>query len=724
MRGVVSFLCGWRERTGAGTVMARLGVPADVARIIVELLIGFVPVYEGGTWKTIGWGVEMNGDVVTWIGVHTGTSGKCGSSVGGRIAWLEPSLQQVAGPCGRVYWAFDLLKHTRGACQVLFYTSTNPHVELSGSVLLLIPLQEGVGACSSLPELDLQSSFDNSGRHGVFYPVTCDALHQLAQVVSFGVSISQFSTKVNGMTQRKCNEFSESEQVSFLLEFTPDKKRGRVTVFRNLMHIATFDNVDTSLPIFPTVNMCCREAQYLFAQFITLGVLVSQCRKRSPLTTLPLQPPLGPASQWQIPDSPRIMATTGPQRTPPIRVEGATTAQSQMVSLMLAAHPRCGAHTALPRGPSPVDAGGLWLAFLRALWSDYIAATEARFVVDLTALSSSPASPGSRTHDCGVQLRVSPAVLGLTGPVTTHAVCHSLRLDGDRHLDEEWGGCTYELRVVDATTSGTNKGGDRDYYVVHNDSSGSYYGNSRWVVMFSFASGEGTSVSITKAVDLPALKFVRCRVDPPFPCFVKCVSFCVRSDPDKAVFVLTHKPNKKCLSALVVDVAKSFESRSLVIVSDTQCVITGDGHLGVSNLLCLSTASGSRCFVLRKTYDWKSFQLSAVYDAVPQQGEQPVATEVKPGDLGLSQLSESQFCVCTKRHPSAFAEVWDCSSGVRPEKVRVIRFGGPKMATMEANSGFLFVCSPDRIKAIEASTGVCFLTLMLTVPCVQHITRL
>ncbi|KAH3757397.1 hypothetical protein Pelo_10825 [Pelomyxa schiedti] len=409
------------------------------------------------------------------------------------------------------------------------------------------------------------------------------------------------------------------------------------------------------------------------------------------------------------------MATTGPQRTPPLRVEGATTAQSQMVSLMLVAHPRCGAHNALLllRGPSPVDAGGLWLAFLRALWSDYIAATQARFVVDLTALGGGgPPSPGGRTHDCAVQLRVSPAVLALTGPATTHAVCHSLRLDGDRHLDVEWGGCAYELRVVDATTGGTNKGGgDRDhYYVVHNDANGSYYGNSRWVVMFSFAGGEGTGVFITKAVDLPALKFVRCRVDPPFPCFVKCVSFCVRSDPDKAVFVLTHKPNKKCLSALVVDVAKSFESRSLVIVSDTQCVITADGHLGVSNLL--------------KTYDWKSFQLSAVYDAVPQQGEQPVATEVKPGDLGLSQLSESQFCVCTKRHPSAFAEVWDCSNGVRPEKVRVIRFGGPKMATMEANSGFLFVCSPDRIKVIEASTGVCFLTLMLTVPCVQHITRL
>ncbi|KAH3732038.1 hypothetical protein Pelo_17125 [Pelomyxa schiedti] len=252
MRGVVSFLCGWKERTGAGTVMARLGVPTNVARIIVELLIGFVQVYEGGTWKTIGRGVEMNGDVVTWVEVKEVARGKCGSSVGGRIAWLEPSLQQVAGPCGRVYWAFDLLKHTRGACQ------------------------EGVGACSSLPELDLKRCFDNCRKSGVFYPVTSEALHQVAKVISFGVSVSRVSTLVNGAIKGDIlSKFSESEQVSFLLEFTPDKKRGRVTMFRNLMHIATFDNVDTSLPIFPTVNMCCRDAQYLFVRNPRLPSLLS-----------------------------------------------------------------------------------------------------------------------------------------------------------------------------------------------------------------------------------------------------------------------------------------------------------------------------------------------------------------------------------------------------------------------------------------------------------------
>ncbi|KAH3731832.1 hypothetical protein Pelo_17339 [Pelomyxa schiedti] len=403
------------------------------------------------------------------------------------------------------------------------------------------------------------------------------------------------------------------------------------------------------------------------------------------------------------------MATTGPQpqRTPPIRVEGATTAQSQMVSLMLAVHPRCGAHTALAllllRGYSPVDAGGVWLSFLRALWSDYIAATQVRFVVDLVPVGNTP-------HDCGVQLCVSPAALALTRPVTTHCLCPIARLDVDRHLGTEWGGCAYELRVVDAAVSGTKKGGE--YYVVNNNSNGSYCGNSRWVVMFSCAGvEEGTDVIIAKVVDLAGMKFARCRVDPPFPCHVKCVAFCGRSDPDKAVFVLTHRPNKKCLSALVVDVAKSFESRSLVIVSDTQCVITGEGDIGISQVLCLITAGGSRCFILRKTYDWRSFQLSAVFDTVPQQGEQTVATEVNEADPNLSQLSESQFCVCTERHPSAFAEVWDCSNGVRPEKVRVIRFGdslggGPTMATMEANSGFLFVCSPDRIRVIEASTDI------------------
>ncbi|KAH3698805.1 hypothetical protein Pelo_19801 [Pelomyxa schiedti] len=170
-----------------------------------------------------------------------------------------------------------------------------------------------------------------------------------------------------------------------------------------------------------------------------------------------------------------------------------------MVSLMLAVHPRCGAHTALAlllllRGYSPVDAGG---TFLRALWSDYIAATQARFVVDLVPIDNTP-------HDCGVQLCVSPAALALTRPVTTHCLCPIARLDVDCHLGVKWGGCVYELRVVDTAVSGTKKGREY-YYVVHNNSNGSYCGNSRWVVMFSCTGGEEGTVIITKVVDLAGM---------------------------------------------------------------------------------------------------------------------------------------------------------------------------------------------------------------------------
>ncbi|KAH3759838.1 hypothetical protein Pelo_8351 [Pelomyxa schiedti] len=240
-KGIVSFLCGWGERTGSRTLMYRLCVPFHVARIIVEWVMGFVRVYEGGTWNTIGKGVAVVGDVITWVNVK---GGSCGSTVGGRIAWLEPSLQEVAGLCGKVYWAFHIVRHTGGACQ------------------------EGVGAASSLRELGSLAKYIGSGG---FYPVTCDTLNKAANLISFGFSTSNDEPKVNGLTlaedyKTEESPVSESDEISFLLEFTPDKRRGLVRVFRNLELLTTFTDVDTSVPIFPTVNMCCCDAQFKFVR--------------------------------------------------------------------------------------------------------------------------------------------------------------------------------------------------------------------------------------------------------------------------------------------------------------------------------------------------------------------------------------------------------------------------------------------------------------------------
>ncbi|KAH3714083.1 hypothetical protein Pelo_19409 [Pelomyxa schiedti] len=110
--------------------------------------------------------------------------------------------------------------------------------------------QEGVGAASSLRELGNLGAYEDTGG---FYPVTCETLHLQANLISFGLSTSSIEPRVNGLNPddgnsnaAKSHPVSESDEISFLLELTPDKRRGFVRVFRNLELLSTFTDVDTS----------------------------------------------------------------------------------------------------------------------------------------------------------------------------------------------------------------------------------------------------------------------------------------------------------------------------------------------------------------------------------------------------------------------------------------------------------------------------------------------
>ncbi|KAH3760394.1 hypothetical protein Pelo_7767 [Pelomyxa schiedti] len=215
--------------------------PLSVARIIVEFLLGDICVYWRGTWNTIGRGIKVIDDTPQWIPADGGT---CGNSVGGRIAWLEPSLQERSGSCDRVYWAFDVVKYMGGACQ------------------------EGVGASTTLMGMVLDS---NSSLGGDYYPITYSSLSTRG-VNSFGLSLNygpvQNRVQGSAMYDREVSDPSPvttKDQFSFLLTFEKaDKKRGHVDVFRNMEPLVSYDDVDTSLPLYPTVNMCCRDCAYRF----------------------------------------------------------------------------------------------------------------------------------------------------------------------------------------------------------------------------------------------------------------------------------------------------------------------------------------------------------------------------------------------------------------------------------------------------------------------------
>ncbi|KAH3766310.1 tripartite motif-containing protein 21 [Pelomyxa schiedti] len=193
-------------------------------------------VISQAVWHTIGSGIKLVGDTVTWTG-----SSCSGPANGGRIAMLMGSLQDIAGKSGRVYWAFEISKYTTSSCQ------------------------DGVGACSSLNGLDLSnpSCVD-------YYPVTCQSTKG---VKSFGLSIrwGYIGLCLSGQEKRltegtvKCGD-----QFSFLVKFDHDKRHATVDMFYNLKLLATETNVDTSVPLFPVIHMCCKDIDYRLVRKPTL----------------------------------------------------------------------------------------------------------------------------------------------------------------------------------------------------------------------------------------------------------------------------------------------------------------------------------------------------------------------------------------------------------------------------------------------------------------------
>ncbi|KAH3759768.1 hypothetical protein Pelo_8400 [Pelomyxa schiedti] len=405
-----------------------------------------------------------------------------------------------------------------------------------------------------------------------------------------------------------------------------------------------------------------------------------------------------------------------------------TTVHSQIVTMMLAAHARCGARTSLGTSASPSSSSspsspllllrlspslvhrhaGVWSAFLRVLWCDFIVPSQRRFVVDLDL-----------EHDTlrhvAVQLCVAPSMRALTRPAAA--------------AGGQWPGTWMDAHrtAVHYGSSGDDDDADlgNGYGTYRHSNHVGFFGsahdgrydcNSKWVVTVWSADygGSPSRFTIAKAPDLDAHKFdANCVVESPFLCCVKYVSFCMRCDPDKAVVIATKPDQPERLLAWVVDVAMSFESGNLVIVCETSCRVTGDvRQISVGQVLSLTQVTGANCFLLKWSHYGQSSNLCMIRDDSGTRSQ--FAIDTKVNNASVSQLSVSRFCVCTKVALSGFAEIWDCGNDFResgaPWLVKVMRFselGGAvnDVGTVEANSGFLFVRFSDRFKVIEAATA-------------------
>ncbi|KAH3732523.1 hypothetical protein Pelo_16650 [Pelomyxa schiedti] len=234
-------MCGWHGRAGVGSVMTILCIPHHIGRCILQYLIGYINIYEGihyGHWELRE--CEVNDDTVQWKPKHFSKNDK--SMPKGRFAWLEPSLQEVAGASGRVYFAFDVVSDAG--------------------------LLDGVGACSSLRgHINNAASF---GGKSNFLPITHHHLCSKRGFKSFGLCMPPFSPRIQGspalysavlinpLPVPLLGQVTAGESVSFLVEFhEPDRLHATVQMFWNMMAPALFryDSVDTSMPIYPCVTL-------------------------------------------------------------------------------------------------------------------------------------------------------------------------------------------------------------------------------------------------------------------------------------------------------------------------------------------------------------------------------------------------------------------------------------------------------------------------------------
>ncbi|KAH3761501.1 hypothetical protein Pelo_6672 [Pelomyxa schiedti] len=222
-------------------------VPVEIGRVILDFLIcdPIMLYYGEGGWETWGSGVRVEDDRVNW---------QLALGYGSKMAWVQPSLQEVAGSCGRVYWAFDVDGISPGG-------------------------QEAVGAISSLDGTD----FDAIGR-GACFPFTYTTLNIVKQVISFGVSLCDATPRVNGAICSKrpdCQweKFHGSNHISFLLTLQPDHKFGKVEVFKNLRSFATFRHVNTSKPLFPAINTTSPSVHYHFIRHPPTPPFFPHCKK-------------------------------------------------------------------------------------------------------------------------------------------------------------------------------------------------------------------------------------------------------------------------------------------------------------------------------------------------------------------------------------------------------------------------------------------------------------
>ncbi|KAH3767225.1 hypothetical protein Pelo_899 [Pelomyxa schiedti] len=383
-----------------------------------------------------------------------------------------------------------------------------------------------------------------------------------------------------------------------------------------------------------------------------------------------------------------------------VRFGSALVARAQFASLVVAAQcpTRCGA-----RSPARV----LGTHLLRQLWDDWVVGCQRVLVLDAAVFQrgTSGNNPGLERR-CTFRFGMSPILMGVTTVVQVEATGKLIgndenskkRVDGDRYLEMENGGHP-EVWIRNSTT------GEERFLRQEDGSAVASCANAKWWVQLK---KEGMELSITdievEGGDLaPEVSLM-------LPDDIVPDSSCLALDrlvSSQAVLLMEHiHGTRRFSSFLVVDLAKTFSTRTLQVAESTTCVFPHQNTSvvwKVGEILMMRTRSNQTVFIV-DTFNWEG--KSIILAVQPNGDVTKIYTQVY--DCRIFQVSSSLFSIYNDE--ANRLDIWDCNETTKKHPVSRSMHELEDQGIM-GGFGFITFVQDGELQVIEASSGVVVLSM-------------
>ncbi|KAH3758358.1 hypothetical protein Pelo_9860 [Pelomyxa schiedti] len=347
-------------------------------------------------------------------------------------------------------------------------------------------------------------------------------------------------------------------------------------------------------------------------------------------------------------------------------------ARDQLASLLVASQCcRCGNNSA---------AGVLGPVLVRQLWDTWGIGTERKVVVAVTATNGA-------LLPMAVRFGVSIALMGMTTDV--HIACiYGYWVDYNLNVMQVGANV---LRLSDATT-----GGSRELVPQRRFAMNHLCMNGKWWLQIK-REGHLLVVTNLQGDNTGELAFV------PLPkthSIVKSMSFCKLCSSQS--LMIMKRGHKSLL--FVVDIARTYATKSLQIVSSTQCTCGYFADDCVEQIILMKNKAEQNVFVVEITIPNPPY---SVVFAVQQTGVMSKLmnhAEPPPGGI-LSQLSSSLFSLCTLKK----LDIWDCNDTALPLRTLQISAAceGPAFSGILSGNGLICLRGDNnQLLVTEATSGV------------------